>query len=123
MRFALPGGGFSGVDGFASFFFLHLFGGCGSCGFFGASAPVVRRTASVVLGDKDGDNGDKVVSEFALWVGLVVFDFATLLLAENHEFCISLSEDPLDEFHSESSEPIFVGHHDLSDASLVHAFQ
>ena len=49
--------------------------------------------------------------------------FATLLLAENHEFCINLSEDPFDELHSEASKSIFVGHHDLSDAAFVDAFQ
>jgi hypothetical protein len=74
-----------------------------------------------VLCDKDGDNGDKVVRE--LTFGIVMVTFCTLLLAENHEFCISLSEDPLEDLHSESSESVTVGHHDLSDASLVHAFQ
>ena len=81
MRLALPGAGFSGVDGFASFFFLDLFGGFFGGGFFGASAPVVCRTASVVLGDKHADNGDnELVSEFSLGIGLVVLAFATPLV-------------------------------------------
>jgi hypothetical protein len=71
-----------------------------------------------MLCDKDGDDGDEVVGELALG-----FALATLFVAENHEFCISLSEEPLDEFHTESSESVFVGHHNLSDTSFVDAVQ
>src|SRR6185437_14783209 len=80
MRLALPGGGFSGVDGFTCFFFLDLFGGAG-CFFFALSSTVVCRTASIILCDKDGDDGDEVVGELALG-----FALATLFVAENHEF-------------------------------------
>lgn len=119
MRLALPGGGFSGVDGFTSFFFLDLFGGAGC--FFFALPSVVCRTASVMLCDKDSDDGDEVVRELLL--GIASSAIATVLVAENHEFCISLSEDPLDELHAEASEPVEVGHHNLSDAALVDALQ
>jgi hypothetical protein len=71
-----------------------------------------------MLCDKDGDDGDEVVGELALG-----FALATLFVAENHEFCISLSEDPLDELHPEPCKSIVVGHHNLSDTSFVDAVQ
>lgn len=71
-----------------------------------------------MLCNKDGDDGDELVGELSLW-----FALATLFVAENHEFCISLSEDPLDELHAEPCEPIAVGNHNLSDAPFVYAFQ
>eukprot|EP01085_Mycamoeba_gemmipara_P003945 Mycagemm_TRINITY_DN10268_c0_g1::TRINITY_DN10268_c0_g1_i1::g.3945::m.3945 type:complete len:154 gc:universal TRINITY_DN10268_c0_g1_i1:1500-1961(+) len=123
MRLAFPGGGFSGVDGFASFFFLDRFGGGAATGCFLTPPSVIRRTSSVMLCDKHGDDGDEVIGELLFWVGVVVLSFATLLVAKNHEFCISLSEDPLEEFHAESCESVVVGNHDLSDASLVDLFQ
>src|ERR1700749_3550773 len=71
MRLALPGGGFSGVEGFPSFFFLDLFGSGGGGSFF-ALPSIVCRTASVMLCDKDSDDGDEVVGEFLLRVWVVV---------------------------------------------------
>jgi len=75
-----------------------------------------------MLCNKDGDDGDEVVGELLLWVWVVVFA-ATVLLAENHEFCISLSEDPLNELHAEASESVPVGNHNFSDTTLVDSFQ
>ena len=57
------------------------------------------RTASIMLCHKDGDNG-------------LVFRVSTVLLAENHEPCISLSN---------RARPI--GYHDFSDTFFVNSFQ
>ncbi len=74
-----------------------------------------------MLGDEDGDDREEVVGEFALEVaGCSV---GTVFLVENHEFDISLSEDPLDELQAEAREAVSVGHHDFRDISRVHAFQ
>jgi hypothetical protein len=77
-----------------------------------------------MLCDKDSDDGDEVVGEFLLRVWVVVDSVATVVLvAENHEFRISLSEDPFDELHSKACDSVSVGNNNLSDAALVDVFQ
>jgi hypothetical protein len=41
----------------------------------------------------------------------------------NHESRIRLSEEPLEELHSEPCKAVGVGNHNLSDTALVDAFQ
>jgi hypothetical protein len=73
-----------------------------------------------MLGDEHS-NDEQVISEFALVVTVPLS--AWILVAENHEPHISLSEHPLEELHGESREPVFVGNHNFRDISTLDAFQ
>ena len=67
-----------------------------------------------------GDNGHDVVGKLLSDVPGV---FAVRLVTVNHDFCVKLAEEPLDQLISVSTKAVFVLNDNCSDSPLVYLLQ
>ena len=111
-----------GTVSVAFFFFLagellsleRFAGRCFSCC---SLASMSCCTSAVVTGDEDGDDGEEIVAEFGVGVVNLV------CLIANHDFATTALENVLDEFEGDTTEPVTMGDHNLTDISFERSVQ
>jgi len=103
--------------------FSFLFGFCGVSLSFSSR---LGGSLSVVLGGKDGVDGEKILCQFVKSSGVRLLGngrVVVVVCTENHEFDLALLEDVFDEFDSETTESVSMGDHNFCEISLQSGVQ
>lgn len=80
----------------------------------------------MVTGGKDGCDGEQILCQFVKSAVLIAVGNGAVgvcSFVKNHDFCVLVLENALDEWVGKAAEAVTIGNHNLGEISLQRAFQ
>lgn len=98
----------------------------GSAAGSGGGSALGGIASTVVTGGKDGCDGEQILCQFVKSAVLIAVGNGAVgvcSFVKNHDFCVLVLENALDEWVGKAAEAVTIGNHNLGEISLQRAFQ